>query len=190
MSDKQSYNLFIPGPPIAKGSMSGFPMPVKRDAPEPARDFYANELDYLRAAVSWWKGRKYRCVITHKTKDTPKWEGKIHREATALKVRMLAGDLLPMDRAISIQLKFCVPRPKSHILTDGLSLRKGYPKYPIKQGTKDIDKLTRCVLDALTGVFYNDDSQVCFMSVTKLYASTVVGDENGAGVHIGVTVHE
>lgn len=47
----------------------------------------------------------------------------------------------------------------------------------------DIDKMTRALLDALTGIAYLDDSQVTELQVVKRYAAdtrTVVGLEQGA----------
>lgn len=35
----------------------------------------------------------------------------------------------------------------------------------------DIDKLARTVLDALTGVVYKDDSQVCHLTLGKIYGA-------------------
>jgi Holliday junction resolvase RusA-like endonuclease len=43
----------------------------------------------------------------------------------------------------------------------------------VKEPTKkpDADKLLRCCLDALTGVAYDDDSQVCHVTATKVYGA-------------------
>jgi Holliday junction resolvase RusA-like endonuclease len=43
--------------------------------------------------------------------------------------------------------------------------RHGYPKRP------DLDKLVRAVLDSLTGVCYEDDSQVIRLRASKVWAS-------------------
>ncbi len=168
MPDPQRYEFWIPGPPAAKGSMSGFPMPVTRDI-EPARDFYSTEIDYLRDMLKWYKGRKFRCVITHDSKATKPWQHQVRM--ASLERRPV--DMAPHEGPVKVGLQFAVPRPKSHITADGLRLRKGAPALPIKHGTKDIDKLTRCILDALTGVFFVDDSQVVEDWNSKRYASTV-----------------
>ena len=46
-------------------------------------------------------------------------------------------------------------------------------KYPITR--PDIDKMVRCVLDALTGIVYKDDSQVVSLSAMKTYAAKEPG---------------
>jgi len=40
-----------------------------------------------------------------------------------------------------------------------------------KTSRPDLDKLLRAVLDALTGIVYEDDSQVCFCTVEKAFSS-------------------
>jgi len=46
--------------------------------------------------------------------------------------------------------------------------RHGYPKRP------DLDKLVRAVLDALTDVCYEDDSQVIRLRASKVWAPTTL----------------
>jgi len=64
-----------------------------------------------------------------------------------------------MIAAVRVRVAFALPRPKS-----------------IKARTiphltaPDIDKLSRSVLDALSGVLYRDDSQVVELHATKYYA--------------------
>jgi crossover junction endodeoxyribonuclease RusA len=62
---------------------------------------------------------------------------------------------------VRIRLRFNLPRPKS------LSAKVSRPhtKRP------DVDKLARAVLDALTGVLFKDDSQVYYLTATKMYAN-------------------
>lgn len=54
-------------------------------------------------------------------------------------------------------LVFAMPRPGSHLRKAG-ELAKGAPATP--RGKPDVDKLERAVLDALTGILWQDDSQV------------------------------
>lgn len=67
----------------------------------------------------------------------------------------------PSEAAMSIGLRFCFRRPKTHYGTGRNSgaLKKTAPKYPAGR-RYDLDKLVRAVLDALTGVVYMDDGQV------------------------------
>jgi len=76
-----------------------------------------------------------------------------------------------MDRAIFLSVTFLMPRPKS------------LPK-KVHQDVKrpDLDKLIRAVMDALTGIYYQDDSQVVLISATKNY----VGKNDTPGVDIRI----
>ena len=61
---------------------------------------------------------------------------------------------------VVLSLTFCMPRP------GGMAGRRTRP-----QGTPDLDKLVRCVLDALTGVVYPDDALVVDLRATKVWAT-------------------
>ncbi len=72
---------------------------------------------------------------------------------------------------ISMQLRFYLPKPKS------------IPKkveWPAKR--PDLDKLIRAIGDALTGIMWHDDSQICVIYALKLYADT----EHPPGVFVGI----
>lgn len=70
---------------------------------------------------------------------------------------------------VSLRLSFAMPKPKS------------YPKRRQLFMTKrpDCDKLSRAILDALTGVVFHDDSQIVECVIRKEY-----GDR--PGVHVQV----
>lgn len=73
-------------------------------------------------------------------------------------------------QGIKMRLTFIMPKPKSA------------PKKVISMIKRpDLDKLVRSVLDALTGVFYKDDSQVCHIDAMKMYE---VGDRVGVLVEL------
>ena len=62
-------------------------------------------------------------------------------------------------------------RPKSHLRKSGV--KPDAPQYP----RCDVDNAAKAVLDALNGVAWEDDSQVCSLTVAKHYgteARTVV----------------
>ena len=89
--------------------------------------------------------------------------------------RMLRGPLV-------VILDFYLGRPKHHFgsgKNEG-RLKPSAPLYPSK--TPDIDKLVRAVLDALTGVIFQDDSQVVRLRAAKYFAS----DERLPGVRVHV----
>lgn len=59
-------------------------------------------------------------------------------------------------------LDFIVPTPHK---------REG-ELWPTQKGTGDIDKLTRAILDGLTGTVWRDDAQVVRMLASKRYSNT------------------
>lgn len=82
------------------------------------------------------------------------------------------GDNQPIRTAVKIMCEFQMPYPKS-------SIRKWqWGWWPnIKQ--PDIDKLLRMLFDALTGIVWVDDSQICYVMCNKVYAWN-----DKPGVHI------
>jgi crossover junction endodeoxyribonuclease RusA len=95
----------------------------------------------------------------------------LHSQGSALAVwrstvafaAKLAGAKLT-DAPIEMTLVFIMPKPKT--------VKRILPTVP-----PDLDKLIRGVLDALTHVAYNDDSQVVSINAHKIY-----------GIHPGVEV--
>jgi Holliday junction resolvase RusA-like endonuclease len=75
----------------------------------------------------------------------------------------------PVSTGCCIHLDFIMPRPKSHLNTKGEVKQKCVEMEHVKK--PDLDKLIRCVLDALTGVIYMDDSQVVLIDAEKGYAT-------------------
>lgn len=101
-----------------------------------------------------------------------------------------AYDRLPSHQAIavgpvSMRLAFRLPRPKSHYLPANRKrpapeLRPDAPTWCA--GGADIDKLTRAVLDALTGVAYVDDALVAVVGATKQFPAP--GEQPGVDVRV------
>ena len=91
----------------------------------------------------------------------------------------------PWRGAVNVQMTFFLTRPKGHFGTgrnEG-TLKASAPRRPAVK--PDIDKLTRSVLDAMTGVVFVDDSQVVTCDAMKLYASD--GQPPGVVVNVGPT---
>ena len=90
----------------------------------------------------------------------------------------------PVAGAVAISLTFHMPRPKSHYGTGSNStlVKSSAPRQHVSK--PDLDKLIRCVKDALTGVVWNDDSQVCRIELAEKKYETV---SRGTGVTISVT---
>jgi crossover junction endodeoxyribonuclease RusA len=78
-----------------------------------------------------------------------------------------------MDTPIALFLTFRFSRPKSHFGTRNGSpyLKTTAPSFPTTRNLGDLDKLQRAILDALTSVAYNDDSQVVQIIAHKEYSA-------------------
>jgi crossover junction endodeoxyribonuclease RusA len=94
--------------------------------------------------------RGERIVLVETAKRLPAWRYQIAQAA-----RELNREVIEFD-AVRVTLLFMLPQPK-----------KPVRQYPTTK--PDIDKLSRAVLDALTGVLYKDDSQVTQLDAQKVY---------------------
>ena len=76
----------------------------------------------------------------------------------------------PVYGPISMTLEFYVARPKAHYRTGKYShiLKDNAPTWHTSRA--DIDNYVKLVLDALNGVFYKDDSQICHLKTIKKYS--------------------
>lgn len=83
----------------------------------------------------------------------------------------------PVAGPVELEVTFWMPRPKAHFRKDG-SLKVADNRHTKKP---DTDKLLRCLKDALTGVAWNDDSQVDTVRAFKRYAGI---SKPGADIHI------
>ena len=76
------------------------------------------------------------------------------------------------EAPLAVRIEFRLPRPKGHWLPANSrrpepELHPYAPAHPA--GKPDLDKLTRAVLDALTGIVWRDDSQVVHIEAWKHY---------------------
>ena len=99
-------------------------------------------------------------IVHNKSKDLMAWRAQVGQAAH------VAG-CTPIEGAITISMRFRYLRPKSVIRTQ--------PTVP-----PDLDKQIRSILDALTGIAYQDDSQVVQITATKEY-------QGSQGVDIVIT---
>lgn len=82
----------------------------------------------------------------------------------------------PVAGAVELSVSFFMPRPKAHYGTGKNSgVIKDSCKLTHHVSKPDLDKLIRCVKDALTGVAWNDDSQVIHVHAKKVYESPGFG---------------
>ncbi len=75
----------------------------------------------------------------------------------------------PCSDPCEVDLYFVMPRPKKHYRTGQHAAELRHDAPTMHKGTPDIDKLARCVLDALTGVVWHDDGQVFRIKACKCY---------------------
>lgn len=92
------------------------------------------------------------------------------REAVAMSARAAGwdGETL-LDGPIAVSIAFAYRRPDSHFAKAG-GLRASAPWAPHQSG-EDVDKLTRSVLDALTGVVWSNDRRVVKVSACRLWGT-------------------
>ena len=76
----------------------------------------------------------------------------------------------PIDAPIMLELIFYMPRPKAHYGTGSKSemLKDNAPEWHISK--PDGDNMEKFVTDSLNGVYYRDDSLICFVIRKKLYS--------------------
>jgi Holliday junction resolvase RusA-like endonuclease len=86
------------------------------------------------------------------------------KDTTALAARE-AYDGPPLEGPISLIVVFVMPRVKTQMFKKKAMPRMWHCKTP------DTDNLLKSLKDALTGVVWRDDSQVCICEVQKLIAS-------------------
>lgn len=94
---------------------------------------------------------------------TAEYKQKIAHAARGAKV-----EKIEKPGVVQVSLHFRLPRPK-----------RGKYRHPIDR--RDVDNLAKSVLDALNGIAWSDDGQVCILTVRKSY-----DDEPG----IEITIHQ
>lgn len=108
-------------------------------------------------------GMKFPVIVDDAGKAGKDWRGDIKRFAS----EYASLDLI--TSALEVTFTFQMPRPSGHF---GSGKNKGVlkasaPRFHITK--PDVDKLSRAVLDALTGVIWKDDSQVTTKLVRKRF---------------------
>jgi crossover junction endodeoxyribonuclease RusA len=93
-----------------------------------------------------------RAVITSANPNLHEWRTQAGYAARS------ASDGILLDGPVLVHVSFYVSRPKSRPKRDVLPDRK-----------PDVDKLSRALLDAITGVLIRDDAQVCELLARKWY---------------------
>jgi crossover junction endodeoxyribonuclease RusA len=124
-------------------------------------DFNENEIQFRvmgepipQGSIRAFITKSGRPILTHSNRNLKEWRQRIAHEGQAKRPPQWN-----MDNAILINIDFFMPRPKS------------LPKKVVEDIKRpDLDKLVRAVLDGLTSIYYNDDSQVVGIFASKKYA--------------------
>jgi Holliday junction resolvase RusA-like endonuclease len=97
------------------------------------------------------------------------WRSDVQSAATPHFVDQETGEFLTETGPLEVEITFWRARPKSHYGTGKNRdlVKDTAPAYPTVK--PDVDKLSRAVLDALTGIAWKDDAQVISKSVRKRY---------------------
>lgn len=93
------------------------------------------------------------------------------RTAIAAAARAAGANAVGDHQAVKVEATFWLPRPAS-------------VKRPFPSAKSDVDKLSRALFDALSGVAYVDDGQVVSLVVDKRYAD----DKHPTGVWVQVSL--
>ena len=113
-------------------------------------------------------------IDTSDRKTKKRKSGGLKRWKTAIAEHARMERCEPIDGPVTMRIDFFFPRPAK-------------PKYAQPTYKQDLDKLVRAVLDALPGIAYHDDGQVCDLRATKHYVGSEFFDNiwtTGPGVSI------
>lgn len=121
--------------------------------------------------------KKSRALLIDSSKYGPTWRADIQAVAMRKEVEMI-----PKPVAIKVQCEFYRARPKSHFRTgkNAKLLLKGAPDYPTT--LPDLTKYWRAAEDALTNIFWKDDSQIVEQRLSKLFA--LPGERERMTLHV------
>jgi crossover junction endodeoxyribonuclease RusA len=97
--------------------------------------------------------RGKRIIVTSDNTKLEPWRQQVSGTALAAAIdqKFLR---IPRPLGVALTLRFYFERPKS-------------VKYPDKSSRPDLDKLERAICDALSGIAYDDDSQVTRVTKSK-----------------------
>lgn len=155
-------SFFVEGPCVPKGNHTAFPM-VRGRCPackpgKPCRRRVCVNGMLIGATVTDDGGAELKA-----------WEQLVNVRAAS--ARNAARERMqPRGVAMVARFIFAMPRPQGHYLTDGSFSAEG-KRHMFPTTRPDFDKLTRAAADGMTGVLYEDDSQVAHAPITKLWAT-------------------
>lgn len=116
----------------------------------------------LIAGCKWYP----KCVVTPAAKGLKPWEKKVAVAAQAA----MAAEPQPWEEGVIVIIEFFIKRPQAHYGTGKNKLiMKDFAKKLLCIKKPDIDKISRAVNDAMTGIVYRDDAQVVCEAHVKKY---------------------
>jgi crossover junction endodeoxyribonuclease RusA len=101
-------------------------------------------------------------IMVESSKHVKNWRAFAKLKAT---IAMQGHDRIGKPNAVRLVIAFGFDRPQKHSTSKGL--RVNAPLY--HTSAPDTDKLLRALLDSMTGVVFEDDSQVAVINVRKYY---------------------
>lgn len=130
----------------------------------------------MKAIPSATTGRPF--VKANNERKLKRWKA----QAASIAGAAYRTRMIPKTEPLIVGIDFYRARNKTHFGTgrNAELLKASAPPYPIT--APDIDKLTRSVLDAMTGVIYANDSQVVALQVRKLYAASAAEERTEVAV--------
>lgn len=161
MSGPLDVRFAVPGTPVSKGSMSGFPIdrgPCSECRPgKPCR------------SRSCFGGRIVGVSVTDQGgKELEAWQEHVFVEALSARNRQ---GMRPIARpaACEVTMVFVMPRPGGHWTASGALTAEGRGRL-LPSVKPDLDKMQRAVLDGLSRALVEDDAQVCVGHLYETYA--------------------
>ena len=106
-------------------------------------------------------------VMLESSKYVKEWRAFAKLKAT---IAMQRTPRIDKPHGVRLTVWFVFERPKKHFTSKGL--RPDAPKFHLSQ--PDSDKLLRALLDSMSGVVFEDDSQVAVIGVEKVYGERAV----------------
>ncbi len=122
---------------------------------------------YGRDGKPVFKNGRVLAVVRDDSKQLRAWRQDV--ATTAAEAIVKAGIVEPLLGPVSLSIVFTRARPAGHFGTgrNARALKASAPKHPTTR--PDTVKLTRAVEDALTGIVWRDDSQVCHHVLVKAW---------------------
>ena len=77
----------------------------------------------------------------------------------------------PLEGAISVSMVFSMPRPQSHYRGGRFAHLLKHSSPSQHTSRPDLDNIVKFYLDAMTGMFWKDDANVCTIEASKIYSN-------------------